>query len=644
MNQQIWDICVPNATPVTQFAAEEFARLIKRMDPCAVPNISLCAYAADRRALWIGRDAALPAPLQVEQAEIDDAIRMDVERCAGYITGSNDRSVLIGVYRFFREAGCVFVRPGRDGEFVPQKDSCSLEIRLSEKAAYRHRGICLEGANSYENVVDMIDFAPKLGFNEYFTQLFRPAFAFRRWYEHLGNPALLPTPVSSVTIDSFVADYEGAIHLRGMLHHRIGHGWVSRVLGITSGGWHEHNDENEVSEDRRRLIALINGERRLFAGSGIDTNLCYSSPEVKAILADAVVAYARENPQIQYLHFWLADQANNQCECDRCKPLRPSDQYVEILNLIDERLTAEGLSVRIVFLIYLDLLWAPVCARLVHPDRFVLMYAPIRRSYSIPMAEDRGRQAATFSRNHFVLPLEAGGTLPYLKEWQKVFRGDSFVFDYHYMWDYFNDPGCSQGIRIMSKDVENLGALGLNGMMSCQNQRVFMPNGLGMNILGEGLWSGKDLFDEKAVSYYKAAYGVDGEACMAFQETLSKLFDPPLLRGEKPIRSPEAAHRFAEIPACIDAFEPVINRNLRCGSAVIRRSWECLAFYARLCRFLSFVLYDAAVGDMGSAKSGWVRVREYVCDNESHFQREFDVFEFFNVWENKILPRIGPII
>ena len=640
MDRIVWKIRVTDPSPESGFAAAEFARLIARMDPPAGAEVAAGRYAPEIRALWIGLDAALPGTPSVADPVADDAVYIAVRDGAGVITGSNGRSVLIAVYRFFREAGCVFVRPGRDGEYIPRRDSRELAVEVRESAACRCRGICLEGATSYENVVAMIDWAPKLGFNSYFTQLFRPAFAFARWYEHRGNPALTPAPVSNATVDAFVRDYDREIRRRGLLHHRIGHGWISKLLGITSGAWHELNGDDEVLPGRGELIALIDGKRRLFAGSGIDTNLCYSDPRVGELLADEVVAYARENPDVRYLHFWLADHANNQCECDACKDLRPADQYVKILNRIDEKLSAAGSPVRIVFLIYLDLLWAPVTARLNHPERFVLLYAPIRRSYSIPMADDAERRAAPFVRNGFVPVAEPGGTLPYLRAWQQVFPGECAVFDYPYMWDYFNDPGGVECARIAAADAENLRSLKIDGMISCQNQRVFMPNGLGMNVMGETLWSGRAEFAGRAEKYFGAAYGDDGDACREFLTRLSREFDPPTLRGEKPVHTREAARRYAAIPVLIDAFLPVVKRNLDAASPVRRRSWECMEFHAGLCRHLAQLLAACARDDDAAVAAHWEEIRSYVCDNELRFQREFDVFEFLLVWESKILPRL----
>ena len=627
-----WNIRILGTSPVIRFAAEEFQRLLGAMDPNAV-------FSESGKPLLIGLDPTLPQTPSVEDPVIDDAIRIDVQHAAGFITGSNERSVLIAVYRFFREAGCVFLRPGKLGEYIPKKDSTTLSVQVCEKAAYRHRGITLEGSNSYENVVDMIDFAPKLGFNAYFTQLFRPAFAFKRWYEHHNNDQLKGSPLANETIDRFVEDYSVELAKRGLHHHRIGHGWVTKLLGITSGAWHEPNEESEVLPERRELIAEIGGERKLYCGSGIDTNLCYSDPKSQNLLAEEVAAYAKAHPDTRYLHFWFADQLNNQCECDRCQKARPSDFYVDILNRIDAKLTEEGLDTKIVFLIYLDLLWEPTVSKLQNPDRFVMMFAPIRRSYSVPMASDSGRKALPYQRNGFQNPTEAGGALPYLKAWQKHFSGDSFIFDYFYMWDYINDPGAYQSLQILSKDVEDFHALGLQGLMSCQNQRVFMPNGLGMHLMAGALWSGEDRFDQLADAYFAAAYGPDWPACKTLLQTLSQIMDPMVLRGERPVRTPAMAEQFARIPGVIDGFLPVLERNRNMEDLAQQRSWVCLDFWGQLCRMLSKVLCAAAKGEVETMDAHWTKLKTFVCSKEPDFQKEFDVFEFLLVWESKTLPR-----
>ncbi len=638
MTLKNWNICTTDPSKTTKFAAEEFARLISLLDPEATVAISNeTKNEGDFLRIGLSSDANIPS---VEDSKVDDGIYIDVHNCAGIITGANERSVLIAVYRFFREVGVVFVRPGRAGEFIPKLDSVALCVKLSETPAYRHRGLCLEGSNAYENVVDLIDWAPKLGFNEYFTQLFRPAWTFRRWYEHYSNPEFTPSPISNETIDSFVKDFDKEITLRGLHHQRIGHGWGAKILGITSGAWHELNDESEVNPGSERLMALIEGKRCLFKGSAIDTNLCYSNPEVQELIVNEVTAYAKEHPETHYIHFWFADTVNNQCECENCKKARPSDHYVDILNKIDKKMTEEGLDNKIVFLIYLDLLWEPEKAVIENQDRFILLYAPIRRSYSVPIASDDKKEEAPFERNGFVPTPGAGDTLPYLKSWQKMFHGDSFIFDYHYMWDYINDPGCYKSVQIMAQDVEDFRKLGLNGLMSCQNQRVFMPNGLGMNIMGQALWSGKESFEENSPHYFSAAYGKDWAKVKEFLSTLSDLFDPTVLRGETPVKNEEVTKKYEKIPSVIEAFSPVIKENLKNSNPVQFRSWECLSFYTALCKKLSKIILAASLGQKEELDKAWAAARDFACKNEMRFQKEFDVFEFILVWESKILNRI----
>ena len=66
--------------------------------------------------------------------------------------------------------------------------------------------------------------------------------------------------------------------------------------------------------------------------------------------------------------------------------MRPSDWYITLLNDIDAKLTDAGISTRVVFLLYVDLLWEPQKVRLNNPDRFTLMFAPITRTYSASIA------------------------------------------------------------------------------------------------------------------------------------------------------------------------------------------------------------------------------------------------------------------
>ena len=76
---------------------------------------------------------------------------------------------------------------------------------------------------------------------------------------------------------------------------------------------------------------------------------------------------------------------------------------MDILNEADAKLTAAGLSTKIVFLIYVDLLWPPLQSRLQKTDRFILMFAPISRSYTESYADiHRVKRIGPYRRNKLV--------------------------------------------------------------------------------------------------------------------------------------------------------------------------------------------------------------------------------------------------
>jgi hypothetical protein len=87
------------------------------------------------------------------------------------------------------------------------------------------------------------------------------------------------------------------------------------------------------------------------------------------------VDYAKKNTQVDYVHLWLADAADNWCECEACQEYEPSDHYVRLLNEIDEALTGEGLDTRIVMIMYVETVRPPKALKLNNPNRFLMTVA-----------------------------------------------------------------------------------------------------------------------------------------------------------------------------------------------------------------------------------------------------------------------------
>ena len=122
------------------------------------------------------------------------------------------------------------------------------------------------------------------------------------------------------------------------------------------------------------------------------------------------------------IHVWVADAFNNHCECERCKTLTPTDWYVQILNLLDEKLSAEGLDNKIAFLLYFELLWTPIKEKLHHPERFVMMFAPISRTFtkSFEDVEEVQEELKPFALNKITLPHTITNYLKFLRSGKHV--------------------------------------------------------------------------------------------------------------------------------------------------------------------------------------------------------------------------------
>jgi len=437
------------------------------------------------------------------------------EKCAVSVTGGKGeinancpRALLLGVYGFLRSAGCRFVRPGKKGEYVPRKKISDISAHYVFEPYQRHRGITIEGAVSKENVTELIDWAAKAGFNSYFTQFGTSAEFFERWYRHLGNPFLAPEEFDDKKAAEFLGVIVKELKKRSMIYHSVGHGWTTRCLGMDCNGWKESSEV--LPPEKKELIAMVNGKRNFFKGKPLNTHLCYSNPKVRTMLAQTVADYAESHPETDILHFWLADDYNNACECGECAKKNISDWYVMILNEIDKLLTSKGLKVKVVFLVYLELYWPPLEEKIVNPDRFIMLFAPIFRSYfdSYKSCGDcSGQNMLEYDKNKMTYPKEISKYLRFLSGWKKVFSGDCIDFDYHLMWDINRDFGGEALSEVLFDDIRSLRAYGMNGFLSCQLQRAFYPSGLEFDIMARALNDGKSDYEKMKSEYYSDAFG-----------------------------------------------------------------------------------------------------------------------------------------
>lgn len=183
-----------------------------------------------------------------------DTYEIETEGLSGTISSNTWIGLLNGYYRWLEEHGVRFVRPGKDREVILEDPDPDRKIFLKVEPAYDHRGVCIEGADSYENLIDFIDWLPKIGMNSFFIQFENPYPFFKRWYEHEFNPYMEKEPFSPEIAQKLSDRTDQEMEKRGIVHHRVGHGWTGEVLGYSSKyGWEKGL---ELPEDKKEFAEI----------------------------------------------------------------------------------------------------------------------------------------------------------------------------------------------------------------------------------------------------------------------------------------------------------------------------------------------------------------------------------------------------
>jgi hypothetical protein len=303
-----------------------------------------------------------------------------------------------------------------------------------------------------------------------------------------------------------------------------------------------------------------------------------------------------------------------------------------MLNELDEKLTREGANTKIVFLIYVDLMWPPEKERICNPDRFILMFAPITRSYREPFPTAcPDERIPAYERNRLQFPDNESTNLAFLGQWQQQFEGDSFIFDYHYMWAHIKDPGYVRIAEVLRQDLLRLRDLGLNGYISCQVQRSFYPHGLGMACLGRGLWSRDVSFEEIVADYFTHAYGEDGMLAFKYFDALSRAFAP---FGRMPVGIDHLCSQLEVLKKTageVDNFRKVIERNLGTGNALHLAQWKLAGHHQKVWTAILRVLIATADGSGDKADEGWKEVKTYLASPPKDVRAVLDVPNAWNV-------------
>jgi hypothetical protein len=558
---------------------------------------------------------------------MDDRISIDIEKGKGIILANHPRSALIGVYTFLESIGCRFFTPDPLDEHIVNLKMEEITCKKTLIPTNRHRAICIEGALSIDHALAMIRWAPKVGFNGYFIQFQTPHEFFERYYEHRRNPLMEVEKHSLKTSRQFHSLMLDAIKETGLIHHAVGHGWTVEALGLDAKGW-QKEDIGILSDEKKDWIAEISGERKFFKGIPLDTQLCYSKKDVRNSMAKKVVDHSLAHPSIDILHVWLADNFNNFCECEICKQKKPVEYYVMILNEIDALLNKKKHPVKIVFSVYFEMRWVPEENYIKNPDRFILMFAPITRSftagYPIEPTKKTFLKPTPFILNKNIYSAKIEENLSYLNAWKKVFQGDSFLFDYHYMWDVFKDMTTFKLARVLHNDVKALKNIGLNGIVSCQVQRNFAPSPFHMAVLAKTLIDPSIDHEALKLDVFEHMYQDDAPHFLAMLESIEKDWAHDYMRTERPMIDELTVQRFKSVASLCEQHLKTLEGMIQ-TKMTKQRLWY--HHYFNILNQTSILMAEKAAGKSEETlKQKLLELRKLIFSKEKNFSLYYDAY------------------
>ena len=596
------NICKVRAHHVIDFAAEELKKYLRMMMPekSEIP-ISFDPHATEGFRLGLLEDFGLSD--EGCDPILDDIIHIDATVDGGILAGSNPRSVLFAVYRLLKLNGCRFFYPGPSGEVIPHQEI--TETKYHKLADHRFRGHTIEGSPSLEHVLSYIDFHAKEELNAfglYCVDVYQ-----RRFYEHQMNRANRPAEPydGNVAETQWRALYESEVKKRGLILFSGEHDMIPAAVGFDLAARELYRSgEKKINEEIRPYLAQLNGKRDLFRRDILCTNLCYSNPKVRTLIADQAVIQAKQKPQLDYLGFTVADGSKNHCECPECTKKRPSDWYVMILNEIDEKFTKENIPTKVLFSFYVDMIFAPTQEKLNNPSRFLFQFCPISRSYSSSITEETVIPAPKpFQYNAWEKPTTAAEAFALFLEWKDVFSGPCSVFEYHFWRAQYRDPGSTTLARRLYEDTLSHKVMGTCGCMQDGSNRSFWPNGFAGHIYAETLMNRAADYEQEQADYYEHLYGADWQKVLKYLTGISKAFDFAYMQGEcssDPVKgphyNPQRAEALAEVKELTAELRSVEKGHKYDLIPTQGTAWRMLLLHAEYCEGLAEVFTEKSLG------------------------------------------------
>ncbi len=619
------------------FAASELRKYLRMMRPEAGDvRISCNKERTDGFRLGLMQDFGLDVS-DVADTFLDDIIYIDTKENRGIIAGSNPRSVLIAVYEYLKKQGCAFYFPGVDGEYVPvsfttdARDLANVKHRFVPTTRYR-------GQSVMDPDPDYVDFLPKIGMNCAMIEFKLPGIPAK--FSHSRNTENFnEEPITREEILQIKRRIETEVAKRGLQFHDIGHGFVfDAFLNAKTLESNNFTDE-KLTDDIRQYLAEINGKRGIYApitSYTMFTNFCMSNSEARAKVVNYVADYADAHSNIDYLHVWLADGYNNYCECENCRKKTPSDWYVILMNELDVELAKRKNDMKIVFISYVDTIWAPEEEKIKNEKRFALLFAPIFRNMSETLPNPLPKiELKPYVLNKSENPRSLYEALLHLNRWDTAFGGDKVVFEYHFWRHMTYDFTGLQHARRVYEDMRAYEKFNCSGIIQCGTPCAFFPTGLAYYVYAKTLYDNTLSFDEIVKEYLLGIFGEDWRVVLEIFEKQSEIFPFDYITSSSAKRrpngyvSPEMAEKISGVGKVLDEEKKFVEKHYTGDRRVRTVAVRLLEKHIEFVELMAEVFLAKAKNENEKAKELFDKARVAFGRHEPVIAKYFSHSQFF---------------
>lgn len=476
-------VCAKNASAVEKFASEELKKYLIQISSASFDIIARPA----ERSIVVCSAKDLPQfadNLKIPEL-IGEAYGIFKRGQNIYIVGGIDRAVLFSVYDFLEELGCRWFAPDfkffeGTNQYVPVKKNLKFECSgdKTERTASRYRKLyATGGARTYEELMALIDWMPKLKFN---------ILAFKM--------------VGDLRWDLWREKLTQELKKRGILIEDGGHGYDHFMGPDMEDGtlfekhpeWFGMNKNMGIKEKGFR-----SKEKR--------TIFCTSNKDAVEYLHRNLADYLTQHPEIEIFDFWPPDQ-EIWCECSNCLALgSPSERHALLVNETAKFLKKEFPFLKMECLAYHHYYQPPEHTKLA--DNILVDFADYYQNFEYQFYQNEN----PVNKKHN----EA------LIGWTEQFKGDISIYSYYKKGFWRSLPNIIP--NYIQKDLKYYQSIGVKGVSVYTEPDDWFTYGLNQYAIGKLVWNPDLDVDSMVSEYCSRVFGAAGDVARSVYDELENV-------------------------------------------------------------------------------------------------------------------------